>query len=113
MRMIPMHCFFTIPLKQLTLAYREGVLPFIHRAAEKGYSRKVGFRYSTFSDTRSGYKDAGEGWSCAGEATTTSVGSRPSLTSSRKGVQMNPQMLARVTGVLFLSTSITSIPARP
>src|SRR5918997_5403233 len=30
---------------------------------------------------------------------------------SRKGVQMNPQTIARVTGVLFLITYITSIPA--
>src|ERR671916_831118 len=30
---------------------------------------------------------------------------------SRKGVQMNPQTIARVTGVLFLITFITSIPA--
>jgi hypothetical protein len=33
------------------------------------------------------------------------------LTSSRKGVQVNPQKIARVTGVLFLITYITSIPA--
>jgi hypothetical protein len=33
------------------------------------------------------------------------------LTSSRKGVQINPQQIARVTGVLFLVTYITSIPA--
>jgi hypothetical protein len=33
------------------------------------------------------------------------------LTSSRKGVQINPQTIARVTGVLFLITYITSIPA--
>jgi hypothetical protein len=32
------------------------------------------------------------------------------LTSSRKGVQVNPQEIARVTGVLFLITFITSIP---
>jgi hypothetical protein len=39
-------------------------------------------------------------------------GSRLSLTSSRKGVQINrPQTIARVTGVLFLITFITSIPA--
>jgi hypothetical protein len=31
--------------------------------------------------------------------------------SSRKGVQVNPQKIARVTGVLFLITYITSIPA--
>jgi Domain of unknown function (DUF4386) len=37
--------------------------------------------------------------------------SRLSLTSSRKGVQINPQTIARVTGVLFLITYITSIPA--
>src|SRR5687768_7011580 len=37
--------------------------------------------------------------------------SRLSLTSSRNGVQMNPQTIARVTGVLFLVTYITSIPA--
>jgi Domain of unknown function (DUF4386) len=36
--------------------------------------------------------------------------SRLSLTSSRKGVQINPQTIARVTGVLFLITYITSIP---
>ena len=30
---------------------------------------------------------------------------------SRKGVQVNPQKIARVTGVLFLITYITSIPA--
>src|SRR5919112_3477080 len=30
---------------------------------------------------------------------------------SRKGVQMNPQKIARVTGVLFLITYITAIPA--
>jgi hypothetical protein len=30
--------------------------------------------------------------------------------SSRKGVQVNPQKIARVTGVLFLITYITSIP---
>jgi hypothetical protein len=46
-----------------------------------------------------------------GEATTTSVGSRLSLTSSRKGVQINPQTIARVTGVLFLITYVTAIPA--
>jgi Domain of unknown function (DUF4386) len=46
-----------------------------------------------------------------GEATTTTVGSRLSLTSSRKGVQINPQKIARVTGVLFLITYVTSIPA--
>jgi hypothetical protein len=45
-----------------------------------------------------------------GEA-TTSVGSRLSLTSSRNRVQINPQTIARVTGVLFLITFITSIPA--
>jgi hypothetical protein len=33
------------------------------------------------------------------------------LTSSRKGVQINPQTIARVTGVLFLITYVTSIPA--
>jgi Domain of unknown function (DUF4386) len=39
-------------------------------------------------------------------------GSRLSLTSSRNGVQINhPQTIARVTGVLFLITYITSIPA--
>src|SRR5215208_917189 len=39
-------------------------------------------------------------------------GSRPSLTSSRKGVQINhPQRIARVFGVLYLITFITSIPA--
>jgi hypothetical protein len=38
-------------------------------------------------------------------------GSRLALTSSRKGVQINPQTIARVTGVLFLITYITSIPA--
>jgi hypothetical protein len=32
------------------------------------------------------------------------------LTSLRKGTQMNPQKLARLTGVLFLITYITSIP---
>jgi hypothetical protein len=32
------------------------------------------------------------------------------LTSSRKGVQINPQTLARVTGVLFVITFATSIP---
>jgi hypothetical protein len=36
--------------------------------------------------------------------------SRLLLTSSRKGVQLNPQQIARVTGVLFLITYITSIP---
>ena len=36
---------------------------------------------------------------------------RPSLTSSRKGVRVNPQKNARVTGVLFLITFIASIPA--
>jgi hypothetical protein len=38
-------------------------------------------------------------------------GSRLLLTSSRNGVQINPQTIARVTGVLFLITYITSIPA--
>jgi hypothetical protein len=33
------------------------------------------------------------------------------LTSSRKGVQINPQTIARVTGVLFLITYVTAIPA--
>jgi len=33
------------------------------------------------------------------------------LTSLRKGTQMNPQKIARVAGVLFLITYITSIPA--
>jgi len=33
------------------------------------------------------------------------------LTSSRIGVRVNPQELARVAGVLFLITLITSIPA--
>jgi hypothetical protein len=33
------------------------------------------------------------------------------LTSLRKGTQMNPQKIARITGVLFLITYITSIPA--
>jgi len=33
------------------------------------------------------------------------------MTSSRKGIQVNPQRLARVTGVLFLITFISSIPA--
>ncbi len=33
------------------------------------------------------------------------------LTSLRNGVQMNPQKIARVAGVLFLITYITSIPA--
>jgi hypothetical protein len=33
------------------------------------------------------------------------------LTSSRKGVQINPQTIARVFGVLFLITFITAIPA--
>jgi hypothetical protein len=37
-------------------------------------------------------------------------GSRLLLTSSRKGVQMNPQTIARVTGVLFVITFATSIP---
>src|SRR5215211_8988216 len=37
-------------------------------------------------------------------------GSCPPLTSSRKGVRVNPQTIARVTGVLFLITYITSIP---
>jgi hypothetical protein len=31
--------------------------------------------------------------------------------SSRKGVPVNPQKLARVTGVLFLITFVSSIPA--
>src|SRR5215213_2636767 len=39
-------------------------------------------------------------------------GSRPSLTSSRKGDRINhPQRIARVFGVLYLITFITSIPA--
>jgi len=33
------------------------------------------------------------------------------LTSSSKGVQINPQTIARVTGVLFIITIIASIPA--
>ena len=33
------------------------------------------------------------------------------MTSSRKGVQINPQTIARVFGVLYLITFITSIPA--
>jgi hypothetical protein len=33
------------------------------------------------------------------------------LTSSRKGVQINPQTIARVFGVLYLITFITAIPA--
>src|ERR671913_763757 len=33
------------------------------------------------------------------------------LTTLRKGTQMNPQKIARVAGVLFLITYITSIPA--
>jgi len=33
------------------------------------------------------------------------------ITSSMKGVRMNPQKIARITGVLFLITYITSIPA--
>jgi hypothetical protein len=33
------------------------------------------------------------------------------LTFSREGVQINPQTIARVTGVLFLITFITAIPA--
>jgi hypothetical protein len=33
------------------------------------------------------------------------------LTSSREGVQINPQTIARVFGVLFLITFLTSIPA--
>jgi hypothetical protein len=33
------------------------------------------------------------------------------VTSARKGVQINPQTIARVTGVLYLITFITSIPA--
>ena len=33
------------------------------------------------------------------------------MISSRKGVQINPQQIARVTGVLFLITYITAIPA--
>src|SRR5215204_6167887 len=38
-------------------------------------------------------------------STTTSVGSRPSLTPSRKGIlEVNPQKIARVTGVLFVIT---------
>jgi hypothetical protein len=37
--------------------------------------------------------------------------SRLLLASSRKGVQINPQTIARVTGVLFLITYVTSIPA--
>jgi hypothetical protein len=45
-----------------------------------------------------------------GEA-ITSVGGRLSLPSSRKGVQVNPQTIARVTGVLFIITIIASIPA--
>jgi hypothetical protein len=35
----------------------------------------------------------------------------PRMTSSRKGLQMSPQKIARVTGVLFLITFITAIPA--
>ena len=46
-----------------------------------------------------------------GEATTNSVGSRPSVASSSKGVQINPQQIARVFGVLYLITFITSISA--
>ena len=42
---------------------------------------------------------------------TGSVGGRPSLTLSRKGVHVNPQQIARVTGVLFLITFVASIPA--
>jgi hypothetical protein len=39
-------------------------------------------------------------------------GTRPSLTSSRKGVRINhPQTIARVFGVLYLITFIASIPA--
>jgi hypothetical protein len=45
-----------------------------------------------------------------GEA-TTSVGSRLSLTSSRNRVQINPQSIATVKGVLFLITFFTAIPA--
>ena len=33
------------------------------------------------------------------------------MTSARKGVQINPQTIARVTGVLFLITYVTAIPA--
>jgi hypothetical protein len=64
----------------------------------------------------SGGEEEGADWlerdadTSVGEATTTSVGSRLSLTSSRKGVQINPQTIARVTGVLFLFTHIISIP---
>src|SRR4028119_1591881 len=43
--------------------------------------------------------------------TTGSVGGRPSLTPTRKGIHVNPQRIARVTGVLFLITFATSIPA--
>src|ERR671915_1540459 len=43
---------------------------------------------------------------------TTRNSERLSLTSSRKGVlEVNPQKIARVTGVLFLITYITAIPA--
>src|SRR5918992_4097117 len=43
---------------------------------------------------------------------TTRNSERLSLTSSRKGVlEVNPQKIARVTGVLFLITFITAIPA--
>jgi hypothetical protein len=42
---------------------------------------------------------------------TRNSSERLSLTSSRNGVRVNPQKNARVTGVLFLITFITSIPA--
>ena len=43
--------------------------------------------------------------------TTNEKTSTYKMTPSRKGVQMNPQRLARITGVLFLITFISSIPA--
>jgi hypothetical protein len=54
------------------------------------------------------------GWSVTlyerGEATTTSVGSRLSLTSLRKGVQVNStRKLALATGMFFIVTFIAAI----
>src|SRR5919106_2171523 len=81
----------------------------IHRSACNRDSRN--FAFTEFSEVGTEVRLVASCLLWRGISRCRCSGSRLLLTSSRKGVQINPQTIARVTGVLFLVTYVTSIPA--
>src|ERR671918_1504581 len=81
----------------------------IHRSACNRDSRN--FAFPEFSEVGTEVRLVASCLLWRGISRCRCSASRLLLTSSRKGVQINPQTIARVTGVLFLITYVTSIPA--